>query len=220
MNRFGAHETQKLCKFLAEDLNLFSFSGGQWHWVSDSYPADTVSLRSVSSDNFLVVDITGDHRIIAEVDFPSALTTLHEKAIYLHDAKQFQVEKLDFDGRKAFVRQVDSDYFTDAIVYTQVSSLAEFESVPLESDKAVTAKHGEVRVKRQVVGFKKIKFYTLENIGAGLLQLPEQEMHTTAFWLHFQSGFFSGFAGYTKSDLQDCCAAWRMFCEPWEVLCY
>ncbi len=39
-----------------------------------------------------------------------------------------QVEKLDFDGRKAFVRQVDSDYFTDAIVYTQVSEFAEFEN--------------------------------------------------------------------------------------------
>lgn len=200
---FGAHETQKLCKFLAEDLHLFSFSGGQWHWVSDSYPADTVSLRSISSDNFLVVDITGDHRIIAEVDFPSALTTLHEKAIYLHDARQFQVEKFDYDGRKAFVRQVDSDYFTDAIVYTQVSSLAEFESAPLESEAAITSKHGEVRVKRQVVGFKKVKFYTLENVGAGLLQLPEQEMHTTAFWLHFSSAFFGGFSGYSKSDLQD-----------------
>jgi DEAD/DEAH box helicase domain-containing protein len=200
---FGGLETQKLCKFLSEDLHLFSFSGGQWHWVSDSYPADTVSLRSISSDNFLVVDVTGDHRIIAEVDFPSALTTLHEKAIYLHDAKQFQVEKLDFDGRKAFVRQVDSDYFTDAIVYTQVSSLAEFESAPFESDQAITSKHGEVRVKRQVVGFKKIKFYTLENLGAGLLQLPELEMHTTAFWLRFSSAFFQGFSGYTKSDLQD-----------------
>lgn len=200
---FGNNETGKLCKFLAEDLHLLSLSGGQWHWVSDSYPADAVSLRSITSDNFLVVDITGDHRIIAEVDFPSALSTLHEKAIYLHDAKQFQVEKLDFDGRKAFVRQVDSDYFTDAIVHTQVSSLAEFESIPLESEPAITAKHGEVRVKRQVVGFKKIKFYTLENIGAGTLQLPEQEMHTTAFWLHFSSVFFSSFSGYSKSDIQD-----------------
>jgi DEAD/DEAH box helicase domain-containing protein len=201
--QFGQFDLGKLCKFLAEDLHLLHHSGDCWHWVSDSYPADSVSLRAVSSDNFLVVDITGDHRIIAEVDFPSALSTLHEKAIYLHDARQFQVEKLDFDGRKAFVRQVDSDYYTDAIVYTQVSELAQFENVPATSDALVAVAHGEVRVKRQIAGFKKIKFYTNENVGSGILSLPEQEMHTTAFWLHFASGFFADFPGFSSADLQD-----------------
>jgi DEAD/DEAH box helicase domain-containing protein len=193
---FGKQDLARLCRFLCEDLQVLHKSGDCWHWVSDSYPADSVSLRAVTSDNFLVVDITGDHQIIGEVEFPAALPTLHEKAIYLHDARQYQVEKLDFDGRKAFVRAVDSDYFTDAIVYTQVYELTRFE-------EEGTAAHGEVRVKRQVVGFKKIKFYTLENVGAGQLSLPEQEMHTTAFWLHFASGFFDGFEGFSTADLQD-----------------
>src|SRR5262249_5554371 len=35
----------------------------------------------------------------------------------------------------------------------------------------------------QVVGFKKIKFHTNENVGSGELQMPENEMHTTAYWL-------------------------------------
>ena len=201
--QFGTLDLGKLCRFLAEELRLLHHSGDCWHWVSDSYPADSVSLRSVSSDNFLVVDITGDHRIIGEVDFPSALSTLHEKAIYLHDARQYQVEKLDFEGRKASVRQLDSDYYTDAIVYTQVSELAQFENVPASSDGLVTAAHGEVRVKRQIAGFKKIKFYTMENIGSGRLSLPEQEMHTTAYWLHFSHGFFADFEGYSSADLQD-----------------
>ena len=201
--QFGGLDLPKLCKFLSEDLHLLHHSGDCWHWVSDSYPADSVSLRAVSSDNFVVVDITDDHRIIGEVDFPSALSTLHEKAIYLHDARQYQVEKLDFDGRKAFVRHVDSDYYTDAIVYTQVSELAQFDNTPVTSDGLVTAAHGEVRVKRQIAGFKKIKFYTMENIGSGILSLPEQEMHTTAYWLHFASGFFVGFEGFSRADLQD-----------------
>jgi DEAD/DEAH box helicase domain-containing protein len=201
--QIGRHNIRKLCEFLAQDLRVLHRSGDCWHWVHDSYPADSVSLRAVTSDNFLVVDITDDHRIIGEVDFPSALTTLHEKAIYLHDARQYQVEKLDFDGRKAFVRQVDSDYFTDAIVYTQVSELSQFDNGSAAEDEKSQALSGEVRVKRQVVGFKKIKFYTLENIGAGVLSLPEQEMHTTAFWLHFKNGFFDDFEGFSTSDLQD-----------------
>ncbi len=94
----------------------------------DTYPADAVSLRSVSSDNFVVVDITGEPQVIAEVSFTAALTTLHEKAIYLHEARQFHVERFDYDERKAYVRRVDCDYFTDAIDYTQVKVLEEFES--------------------------------------------------------------------------------------------
>src|SRR6185437_9969133 len=191
-------------------------------WVSDSYPADAVSLRSVSSDNFVVVDITGDHKIVAEVDFPTALTTLHEKAIYLHDSRQYQVDKFDYDGRKAFVRQVDSDYFTDAIVYTQVKEIASFEAADLPC--AASTLHGEVRVKSQVIGFKKIKFYTLENVGAGQLSMPEQEMHTTALWLHFPETFLARFPDLTSTERQNgltglanamrAIAALLLMCDP------
>ena len=71
----------------------------------------------------MVVDITGEPKVIAEVSFPTALTTLHEKAIYLHEARQYHVERFDYDERKAYVQQVDCDYYTDAIDYTQVKVL-------------------------------------------------------------------------------------------------
>ena len=125
--KFGPHDTAELCRFL-EEAGFLHHSAGAWHWTSDTYPADAISLRAVTSDNFVVVDTTGEPVVIAEVDFPSALTTLHEKAIYLHEARQYQVERFDYEARKAFVRQVDCDYFTDAIDYTQVKILEEFDS--------------------------------------------------------------------------------------------
>ena len=137
--KFGPHDVGDLCRFL-EDLKFVHHSGAAWHWTSDTYPADAVSLRAVSSDNFVVVDITGDHRVIAEVAFTAALTTLHEKAIYLHEARQYQVERFDYEGRKAYVRSVDSDYFTDAIDYTQVRELDEFESSPVGDARARMAR--------------------------------------------------------------------------------
>src|SRR5712691_6720977 len=190
--KFGSHDSAELCQFLA-DLRFLHHSGGAWHWTSDTYPADTVGLRAVSSDNFVVVDITGDHRVIAEVSFPNALTTLHE-------ARQDQVERFDYDGRTAYVRRLDSDYFTDAIDYTQVKELDSFESA--EAGGANTA-HGEVRLNRQIVGFKKVKFYTMENVGAGNLSMPEQEMHTTAFWLHFPESFLARFPDLTPAEKQN-----------------
>ena len=67
---------------------------GQWNWTHESYPADAVSLRSVSSDNFVVVDTTRGERVIGETDFTSGPATLHEKAIYIVEGQLFQVEKL------------------------------------------------------------------------------------------------------------------------------
>jgi DEAD/DEAH box helicase domain-containing protein len=218
--KFGTHDSNEMCQFLA-DLKLLHHASGSWHWTSDSYPADAVSLRSISSDNFVVVDITGDHRIIGDVAFTAALTTLHEKAIYLHDARQFQVERFDYEGRKAYVRQVDSDYFTDAIDYTQVKELEAFESAEIGG---VNAAYGDVRMTRQIVGFKKVKFYTMENVGSGHLSMPEQEMHTTAFWLHFPEQFLARFPDLAPTEKQSglvalgallrTVGALRVMCDP------
>jgi len=184
---FGGVDLPALCDRL-EEAGFLHRSGEHWHWSSDAYPADTVSLRSVSSDNFVIVDTTGETEVIGEVDFPSALATVHPKAIYLHQGQQYHVDRLDFDERKAYVRRVDADYYTDAIRYTQVRVLetaAEARLAVADSgaDLHATRSHGDVQVRSQVVGFKKIKFFTNENVGSGKLELPENEMHTTAFWL-------------------------------------
>ena len=182
--RFGNVDLAELCEQLGE-AGFLHKSGGSWHWVQEAYPADTISLRSVTSDNFVIINTTGEENggpeVIGEVDFSSALTTVHSKAIYIHQGQQYHVERLDFDKRKAYVKRVNVDYYTDAIRYTQVRVLevAEEQSIPGPAARA----HGDVLVRSQVVGFKKIKFFTNENVGSGKLELPENEMHTTAFWL-------------------------------------
>jgi DEAD/DEAH box helicase domain-containing protein len=185
--QFGGVDVAPICERLQEAGYLHR-TGDNWHWTQQAYPADTVSLRAVTSDNFVIVDMTGMPETIAEVDFASALTTVHPKAIYLHQGQQFQVESLDFDKRKAYVKRVELEYYTDAIRYTQVGVLEVAETLRLASDDlandpGASRNHGDVLVRSQVVGFKKIKFFTNENVGSGKLELPENEMHTTAFWL-------------------------------------
>jgi DEAD/DEAH box helicase domain-containing protein len=183
--KFGDVDVPDLCARLAE-AGFLHHAGEHYHWTQEAYPADTVSLRSVTSDNFIIIDITGQPEVIGEVDFSSALTTVHEKAIYLHGAQQYHVEHLDFKERKAYVKQVDVDYYTDAIRYPQVRVLEIAEqSRAKDSNPDIPAarSHGDVLVRSQVVGFKKIKFFTNENIGSGKLELPENEMHTTSYWI-------------------------------------
>src|SRR5450631_741583 len=183
--KFGDVDVPELCDRLAE-AGFLHRTGDHWHWTQEAYPADTVSLRSVTSDNFVIVDTTQGTEVIGEVDFSSALTTVHPKAIYLHQGQQFHVEALNFEERKAYVKRVDVDYYTDAIRYTQVRVLecAASERIEASSTDAHAARSlGDVLVRSQVIGFKKIKFFTNENVGDGKLELPENEMHTTAFWL-------------------------------------
>lgn len=177
--KFGNVEIGEILKFLEEE-NLLHHSKNQWFWTSEAYPADGVSLRSISSDNFVVVDTSEKSRAIAEVDFSSALTTLHPKAIYMCEGDQYYVERLDYAQRKAYVKKTDVNYFTDAIDYTKIKILDVFDKKRL---KKCALSHGEVHVATQVVGFKKIKFFTMENVGAGDLSLPQNEMHTTAYWI-------------------------------------
>jgi DEAD/DEAH box helicase domain-containing protein len=183
--RFGAVDLQEICARLSEARFLHR-AGQNYHWTQEAYPADTVSLRSVTSDNFVIIDITGASTVIGEVDFSSALTTVHEKAIYIHGGQQYHVEHLDFKERKAFVKRADVDYYTDAIRYTQVRILECVEETRVRKavpDIPAMRSYGDVLVRSQVIGFKKIKFFTNENVGAGNLELPENEMHTTSYWI-------------------------------------
>jgi DEAD/DEAH box helicase domain-containing protein len=210
--QFGGVDLGTLCERMAE-ASFLHRSGEHWHWVQEAYPADTVSLRAVTAENFVIIDISGhengastgkDHtdgapEVIGETDFSSALTTLHPSAIYLHQGQQYHVDKLDFDRRKAYVHPVNVDYYTDAIRYTQVRVL---EIASEEAIKGPAARaQGDVLVRSQVIGFKKIKFFTNENVGDGKLELPENEMHTTAFWITLAQPLLTGLP-FALSDRQ------------------
>ena len=197
---YGRHDVQQVLAILEEGGLVHRVEGiegdGQWQWTNESYPADAISLRSISSDNFVVVDTTDGADVIAETSFNSGPPTLHEKAIYIIEGVLYQVEKLDFEGRKAYVRRIDCDYYTDAITYTKVTVLETF------ANEAGIRSHGEVHVSSRVVGFKKIKFYTNENVGSGELDLPEQQMHTTAYWLTVPPEIMAALP-YTADDRRD-----------------
>jgi DEAD/DEAH box helicase domain-containing protein len=202
-DRFGDVDVQDLCARLAE-AGFLHRAGENYYWTQEAYPADTVSLRSVTSDNFVIIDITGAPTVIGEVDFSSALTTVHEKAIYIHGGQQYHVEHLDFKERKAYVKRVDVDYYTDAIRYTQVRILeCAAETRVRDSVPEILAlrSFGDVLVRSQVIGFKKLKFFTNENIGAGNLELPENEMHTTSYWITLERPLLESLP-FTSSERQ------------------
>ncbi|MBI2894909.1 MAG: DEAD/DEAH box helicase [Deltaproteobacteria bacterium] len=171
-------DTREMLGFLVGKRVLCE-SGGRFHWMADAYPASHVSLRRGGWENFVVIDEVHD-KVIAEMDFRGAHTMLHEHAIYQHEGEQWEVTRLDYENRKGYVRKLAPDYYTDAMTYTKVHVLDEFGTG--RSGVGPTA-WGEVSIVEKVVGFKKIKFYTHENVGYGDVRLPDLQMHTTAFWV-------------------------------------
>ncbi len=165
-----------------DEMGIVRHVDGRYHWSAEDFPASEISLRSASAEeNFMIVDITDPthHRVIGEMDRYTVPMLLHENAIYMHEARQYQVEKLDFDACKAFIRQVDVGYYTDANLNVSLS-LLDVESQAEEAGMGLGL--GEVKVTTLVTMFKKIRFDTHETLGFGHVRLPETDMHTTAMW--------------------------------------
>lgn len=177
---FGSVEVVEILDFLAHEGVLVK-GGSKYHWMADSFPAEEVSLRSASTENVVIIDITEEPKVIGEVDKFSAPMLIHEDAIYIHQGQQYQVEKYDYDNNKAYIREVNVDFFTDANLAVELKVL----DVEGETGNKVVINHGEVMVRANVTMFKKIKMNTHENIGWGPLKFPEMEFHTTAYWISF-----------------------------------
>ena len=173
-------ETEAALGYLS-DHGVIHRGRDRFHWSSEAFPANHVSLRSVGWDNYVIID-QATEEALAELDWHSAPSMIHEQAIYQHDGVQYQVETLDHENHKAFVRRVEPDYFTTAMRNIKVRVLEEEDAGRLNATPAEVG-WGEVCVTEKIVGYKKIKFHTHENAGYGDVRLPNIEKHTTSFWL-------------------------------------
>lgn len=179
--KFGVETTVEILDYLTEE-QILRHAGGKYHWSAENFPADSISLRSVDAENVLIVDqsVTGQTRMLGEIDQLGAMTMLHTNAIYLHQTQQYHVDKLDWDEKKAYVHKVDVEYYTDANLAVTLKPL---DVLKEKEDAGMVVRFGEVMTAAQATIFKKIKLHTNENLGWGDISLPEYTMHTAAYWL-------------------------------------
>jgi len=192
---FGNAPGSDSLKQYLQEAGIVRHVGDSYFWSAEDFPASEISLRTAMTENFLIMDITDPARVrmVGEMDRFTVPMLLHENAIYLHEGVQYQVEQLDFDACKAFIKRVDVDYYTDADLNVSLSLLD-------IDQQAENAAHGEIKVTTLVKIFKKMKFDTGESLGYGPVRLPETDMHTTAMWLTLPSAFT---AGYSNDALQN-----------------
>jgi len=229
---FGAvAHTAEILDYLAEEAGLLHAKDGTWYWMADAYPAQDVALDGDDPDNVVILDVETE-KAIGEIDRAGSITTVHEGAIYQVEGETWIVERFDHANRRAYVRLVETDYFTEAEVDTEVrvvrleerrsrdragapvddpwrtpeSGAVAAPPPPLDrGGEDASVWRGEVHVTTLATQYKKIRFYTRENVGAEDIHLPAEELDTEAFVLTLSdaSAFELGLAGGERG------AAWR-----------
>ncbi len=187
------------------------FSNEKYYWMADQYPAANISLRSASPQSVVLQAAAEDGRpiTIGTVDGESAAWMVHPGAIYMHEAQQYFVQELNLENHLAQLVPVGLDYYTEAQRRSEIQILSTNERAKLPSPSEgggggeVGEKgYGEIQVTTQVVGFKKLRWFTYENLGEEPLDLPPSELQTTGYWLSLSEGTVSHLrdAGNWSSD--------------------
>jgi DEAD/DEAH box helicase domain-containing protein len=216
--RLGRADVRELLQLFEEDGSA-TRSGGRWFWSRQAFPAEEVHLRRILADNVVIIDTSKPRpQVIGEMDQFTAPVLLHEEAVYLHEGAQYHVDRLDWDEKKAYVRPVEVDYYTDALASVTVQILDTFAGP--EGD-GLTRNHGELKITSLASMFKKIRFHTHENIGAGPIHLPEQTLHTTGYWVTVDEHLWGSLGRETlEAGLQGVAhslrhvASLRLMCDP------
>jgi DEAD/DEAH box helicase domain-containing protein len=180
---FGAIEAAHLSAFLellAKSGDLHQ-QGDRFFWMADQYPAADISLRNATPDQItLIIKETYRQRTIGQVDLSSAYWMVHPEAIYLHEGTSYLVESLDLETGIAHLREVAVDYYTQSIEETQV----EKQNIKnTEQVNGATKSLGEILVTSKVIGYRKVRWFTHEHLGAGTVDLPPTQLNTVGYWI-------------------------------------
>ncbi|HEX2979203.1 MAG TPA: DEAD/DEAH box helicase [Anaerolineaceae bacterium] len=185
--RFGSLDPETLQAYLAfmavnGELHL---SGDRFFWMADAYPASEISLRSASAQPVVLQAEIEDRLVtIGMVDPPSAPWMVHPQAIYLHEGQSFQVESLDLENRLARLVPVETDYYTEP---QREMSIEKINVTREETAPGGNKALGEILVTTQVTGFRRTRWFSQENLGAGQVDLPPSQLRTTGFWISIAS---------------------------------
>ena len=168
------------------------FSNEKYFWMKDQYPAANISLRSASPQSVVLQSTAEDGRptAIGTVDGESAAWMVHPGAIYMHEGQQYFVQEFNLENHLAQLVPVGLDYYTEAQQRSEIQILNTIaqESLPSPTGRGAVGEvgvkgYGEIQVTTQVVGYKKLRWFTYENLGEEPLDMPPSELQTTGYWL-------------------------------------
>ena len=166
---------------ILEDVEKVKTIDNSTYWATTEFPAAGVNLRTISDDTFTIVEATEREKVIGVVDSISAPELVYPEGIYLHDGETYLVRDLDLDGKIAYVERKEVDYYTQPILDSSIRITRERKS---RTESGVNIFFGDATVSWATTAFKKIRFYSMDSIGYGKLDLPTQHLETVSVYLY------------------------------------
>ncbi|MCY3022260.1 MAG: DEAD/DEAH box helicase [Planctomycetota bacterium] len=184
-----------IMELLVEDQAVSNIDG-RWYWARSDYPAAKVNLRNIVGAVYTIQHQAASERVIGTLDEVSALSQLHDHAVYLHAGETYFIHKLDLQKKIAFAERRDLDYYTQSVQVSQIRIDRKEEEAPApqhaEGDPAggqpargvrALLGFGDVTVTTTIPMFRKIRFHSRDSLGFEKLELPPQQLETVALWL-------------------------------------
>jgi DEAD/DEAH box helicase domain-containing protein len=170
-----------------EQSETLRYTGERWVYTRGDYPAQDVSLRDAEGERFAILNAADDYRTLEELSSTSAPQRVHPGAIYLHQGETFLVTEYNGEMRHAIAKPVEADYYTQPRELNDlriIRSLRHRQTLPPKGrdSAAVLAYLGRVRVRSQVVGYRRLQQFTEAVLGEAPLEMPPVEYETVALW--------------------------------------
>ncbi len=176
--KFGRHANTVLG--VLERNRKLKHMKGSWYHAAPETPQHEVSLRACDVANVVIQDEeTGE--TLGEIARLDAEPILHPQAIYMHQGDTYEVQNLDMERRRCYVKRVNVDYYTQPLGGEDVHHIDHrLREKPFGTG---TAYWGEVTAYERTWGYEKVHFYELDAVSRHGLDLPTLALETMAFWL-------------------------------------
>ena len=162
-----------------ENDEIVRFTGDRWVYARRDYPAEGLSLRDAQGERFAVLNAGDNYRMIEELSASTAPQRVHPGAVYLHQGEAFLVTEFNPGLRHAIVSPAPGDF------YTQPREVNDVQIVRSQRHRYVgptDAYWGQVRVRSQVIGYRRLRQFSEEVLEDVPLEMPLAEYETAAVW--------------------------------------
>lgn len=161
------------------------YRNDHWFYQGIGYPAENVSLRSISADKFAILDESQNYQLMEELEETTALRRVYPGAIYLHQGESYLITRLDLDMDIAYASPADVDYYTEPREVNEVNILQTWQRKKMPVSNAC---FGKLSVTQQVIGYRRLQQFSDTVLSIEPLDMPAQSFTTMGLWFDVPPG--------------------------------
>jgi DEAD/DEAH box helicase domain-containing protein len=175
----GVYDVKKLMPLLDELVKEEILNPGKKGdiWFSRKMYHREVGIRAIG-EPFDIVNESG--KAIGELSGARVFRDAFPGAIYLHRGRQNQITELNLEKKKVICREVDVNYYTQALSKEQTEVIKEKE---MKKYRNFEVQWGTLKTTQKIIGYEKKRIFDRVRISRQDLDMPEYVFETEGLWI-------------------------------------